>query len=240
MPEYERKQLARKIVNFFMDTPDDVVRPFSQNAIADYWECVKAVTVQALRRRLRAGNLSEYAPCLGSHERGGSALYPAQAGHRSHACLSGRHLFRVWPWENPANANDRGRFRTAGSRTGGIGAGTAHSGSGNHRDRTGITCRRKSCAHSAAAQTGAYAVCTALSGKTGRAATRLSHHGSGAWAWAARRRSMRPMWRRSALCKQWKAKTGWRRRRNRKPFPAMWAGAALPTASMKSTAGTPS
>ena len=45
MPEYERKQLARKIVNFFMDTPDDVVRPFSQNAIADYWECVKAVTV---------------------------------------------------------------------------------------------------------------------------------------------------------------------------------------------------
>ena len=46
MPEYERKQLARKIVNFFMDTPDDVVRPFSQNAIADYWECVKAVTVQ--------------------------------------------------------------------------------------------------------------------------------------------------------------------------------------------------
>ena len=46
MPEYEREQLARKIVNFFMDTPDDVVRPFSQNAIADYWECVKAVTVQ--------------------------------------------------------------------------------------------------------------------------------------------------------------------------------------------------
>ena len=46
MPEYERKQLARKIVNFFMDTPDDVVRPFSQNAITDYWECVKAVTVQ--------------------------------------------------------------------------------------------------------------------------------------------------------------------------------------------------
>ena len=46
MPEYERKQLARKIVNFFMDTPDNVVRPFSQNAIADYWECVKAVTVQ--------------------------------------------------------------------------------------------------------------------------------------------------------------------------------------------------
>lgn len=46
MPEYEREQLARKIVNFFMDTPEDVVRPFSQNAIADYWECVKAVTVQ--------------------------------------------------------------------------------------------------------------------------------------------------------------------------------------------------
>ena len=46
MPKYEREQLARKIVNFFMDTPDDVVRPFSQNAIADYWECVKAVTVQ--------------------------------------------------------------------------------------------------------------------------------------------------------------------------------------------------
>ena len=46
MPEYERKQLARKIVNFFMDTPDDVVRPFSQNAIADYWECVKTVATQ--------------------------------------------------------------------------------------------------------------------------------------------------------------------------------------------------
>lgn len=51
----------------------------------------------ALRRRPRAGNLSEYAPCLGSYERGGSALYPAKAGHRSHACLSGWHLFRVWP-----------------------------------------------------------------------------------------------------------------------------------------------
>jgi len=48
MPEYERKQLARKIVNFFMDTPDDVVRPFSQNAIADYWECVKTVAAQLL------------------------------------------------------------------------------------------------------------------------------------------------------------------------------------------------
>lgn len=48
MPEYERKQLARKIVNFFMDTPEDVVRPFSQNAIADYWECVKTVAAQLL------------------------------------------------------------------------------------------------------------------------------------------------------------------------------------------------
>ena len=48
MPEYERKQLARKIVNFFMDTPDDVVRPFSQNAITDYWECVKTVAAQLL------------------------------------------------------------------------------------------------------------------------------------------------------------------------------------------------
>ncbi len=46
MPEYEREQLARKIVNFFMDTPEDVVRPFSQNAIADYWECVKTVATQ--------------------------------------------------------------------------------------------------------------------------------------------------------------------------------------------------
>ena len=48
MPEYEREQLARKIVNFFMDTPEDVVRPFSQNAIADYWECVKTVAAQLL------------------------------------------------------------------------------------------------------------------------------------------------------------------------------------------------
>ena len=46
MPKYEREQLARKIVNFFMDTPEDVVRPFSQNAIADYWECVKTVAAQ--------------------------------------------------------------------------------------------------------------------------------------------------------------------------------------------------
>ena len=46
MPKYEREQLARKIVNFFMDTPEDVVRPFSQNAIADYWECVKTVATQ--------------------------------------------------------------------------------------------------------------------------------------------------------------------------------------------------
>ena len=46
MPEYEREQLTRKIVNFFMDTPEDVVRPFSQNAITDYWECVKTVAAQ--------------------------------------------------------------------------------------------------------------------------------------------------------------------------------------------------
>ena len=46
MPKYEREQLARKIVNFFMDTPEDVVRPFSQNAITDYWECVKTVSAQ--------------------------------------------------------------------------------------------------------------------------------------------------------------------------------------------------
>ena len=46
MPKYEREQLARKIVNFFMDTPEDVVRPFSQNAITDYWECVKTVAAQ--------------------------------------------------------------------------------------------------------------------------------------------------------------------------------------------------
>ena len=48
MPKYEREQLARKIVNFFMDTPEDVVRPFSQNAITDYWECVKTVAAQLL------------------------------------------------------------------------------------------------------------------------------------------------------------------------------------------------
>ena len=46
MPKYEREQLARKIVNFFMDTPEDVVRPFSQNAITDYWECIKTVAAQ--------------------------------------------------------------------------------------------------------------------------------------------------------------------------------------------------
>ena len=46
MPKYEQGQLARQIVSFFMDTPEDVVRPFSQNAIADYWECVKTVAAQ--------------------------------------------------------------------------------------------------------------------------------------------------------------------------------------------------
>ena len=46
MPKYEQGRLARQIVNFFMDTPEDVVRPFSQNAIADYWECVKTVATQ--------------------------------------------------------------------------------------------------------------------------------------------------------------------------------------------------
>ena len=65
MPEYERKQLARKIVNFFMDTPDDVVRPFSQNAIDGLLGVRKGCDRSALRRRPRAGNLSEYAPCLG-------------------------------------------------------------------------------------------------------------------------------------------------------------------------------
>ncbi|MFR6694628.1 MAG: hypothetical protein ACLUS6_11905 [Dysosmobacter sp.] len=74
MPKYEQEQLARKIVNFFMDTPEDVVRPFSQNAIADYWECIKAVSRTAFGRRPGAGNLSEYAPCLGIHESGRPAL----------------------------------------------------------------------------------------------------------------------------------------------------------------------
>lgn len=46
MPKYEQERLARQIVSFFMDTPEDVVRPFSQNAIADYWECVKTVAAQ--------------------------------------------------------------------------------------------------------------------------------------------------------------------------------------------------
>ena len=46
MPEYEQEQLARQLVSFFIDTPEDVVRPFSQNAIADYWECVKNVAAQ--------------------------------------------------------------------------------------------------------------------------------------------------------------------------------------------------
>lgn len=46
MPEYEQEQLARQLVSFFIDTPEDVVRPFSQNAIADYWECVKTVATQ--------------------------------------------------------------------------------------------------------------------------------------------------------------------------------------------------
>lgn len=46
MPEYERKQVARSVVNGYMDAPPEYERPYSKNAIADYWECVEEVQQQ--------------------------------------------------------------------------------------------------------------------------------------------------------------------------------------------------
>jgi N12 class adenine-specific DNA methylase/adenine-specific DNA methylase len=46
MPEYERKQVARSIVNGFMDAPQEYDRPYSGNAIVDYWESVTEVQKQ--------------------------------------------------------------------------------------------------------------------------------------------------------------------------------------------------
>lgn len=46
MPEYERKRVARSIVNGFMDAPQEYERPYSGNAIVDYWESVAEVQKQ--------------------------------------------------------------------------------------------------------------------------------------------------------------------------------------------------
>ena len=46
MLEYERKQIARMIVNVFVDAPDIYEYPFSKNPIGDYWECVAEVQKQ--------------------------------------------------------------------------------------------------------------------------------------------------------------------------------------------------
>jgi len=46
MLEYERKQIARMIVNVFVDAPDTYEHPFSKNPIGDYWECVAEVQKQ--------------------------------------------------------------------------------------------------------------------------------------------------------------------------------------------------
>ena len=46
IPEYERKQVARQIVSAFSDAPDYIPRPFTGNAITDYWENVQQVQEQ--------------------------------------------------------------------------------------------------------------------------------------------------------------------------------------------------
>ena len=46
MLEYARKQIARMIVNVFVDAPDTYEHPFSKNPIGDYWECVAEVQKQ--------------------------------------------------------------------------------------------------------------------------------------------------------------------------------------------------
>ena len=46
MLEYEHKQIARMIVNVFVDAPDTYEHPFSKNPIGDYWECVAEVQKQ--------------------------------------------------------------------------------------------------------------------------------------------------------------------------------------------------
>lgn len=43
MPEYERKQLATRIHNFFSGLSDEFPRPYKSNDISDYWEGVKEV-----------------------------------------------------------------------------------------------------------------------------------------------------------------------------------------------------
>lgn len=46
MLEYEHKQIARMIVNVFLDAPNTYEHPFSKNPIGDYWECVAEVQKQ--------------------------------------------------------------------------------------------------------------------------------------------------------------------------------------------------
>ena len=46
MLEYEHKQIARMIVNVFLDAPNTYEHPFSKNLIGDYWECVAEVQKQ--------------------------------------------------------------------------------------------------------------------------------------------------------------------------------------------------
>ncbi len=46
MPEYELRQLARRIHSFFIDAPGMYPRPYQANAIADYWEGVDEVYSQ--------------------------------------------------------------------------------------------------------------------------------------------------------------------------------------------------
>ena len=46
MPEYERKQVAKQIVSALEDAPEYIPRPFTGNAITDYWENVQQTQEQ--------------------------------------------------------------------------------------------------------------------------------------------------------------------------------------------------
>ena len=46
MPDYEREQVARQIVSAMEDAPEYIPRPFTGNAIGDYWENVRQVQEQ--------------------------------------------------------------------------------------------------------------------------------------------------------------------------------------------------
>lgn len=238
MPKYEREQLARKIVNFFMDTPEDVVRPFSQNAIADYWECVKTVAAQLLDADRVQEIYQNMLPAWEStkaddrhynlRKQGLEAMRAYLDGTYSVFGLENRcKCQRYKPFPNSRKQSQRCRSRNRPQQKRRL----------RRQPRKHQPKKKRFSQHRSP-----YRSVCALPRSTRRyqpSSGMTSASQIGRWAWAARRKSMRPMWPPSAPCKGSSRKTGWQRRRNRKPFPAMWAGAALPTAPMKSTADMP-